>query len=191
MAARSSLPIRFPVGGRNRLKDRKIKLATTLKDKKLPYHFIFSFLDALLCGALQVKYQNKKGSPFDDHKILMQIFLTSICIYCMLLGIKKYTKTLGGYGEQILSFAINLFGILSSASLLPILLPGQVFGVVLCVGGSILIILARHTLKIYVCLIINVMVVKISTMFSSIFKTMDSANGSNDTTYPNNPADLV
>lgn len=102
-----------------------------------------------------------------------------------LLGIKKYMKTLRGHGEQILSFAINLFGLLSSASLLSILLPGQVFGVVLCVGVSILIILARHTLKIYVCWIINVMVVKISTMFSSIFKTKDSANGSNDTTYPN------
>jgi hypothetical protein len=161
-----------------------------LKDQNHPYHFIFAFLDAILFGALQVKYQNKKVSPFDDHKVHMQIFLTSICIYCMLLGIKISTKTLGGHGEQILSFAIYLFGILSSASLVSILLLGQAFGVVLFVGGSILIILARHTLKISVCWILKVMMVDISTMFSSIFKTMDSADGSNDTTYPN-PADLV
>jgi len=161
-----------------------------LKDQDLPYHFIFAFVYAILFGALQVKYQNKKVSPFDDHKVHMQIFLTSTCIYCMLIGIKIYTKTPGGHREQILSSAICLFGVLSLASLLSILLLRQVFWVVLFVGVSILIILARHPLKISVCWIIKVMVVKISTMFSSIFKTKDSANGSNDTTYPN-AADLV
>ena len=157
---------------------------------RITCHFIFAFLNGMLIVALGIKYQNKKRSPFDDHKVHMQIFLTSICIYCLLIGIKIYTKTPRGHREQILSFAIYLFGVLFSASLLSILLLRHVFWVVLFVGVSILIILARHPLKISVCWIIKVMVVKISTMFSSIFKTKDSANGSNNTTYPN-PADLV
>ncbi|KEH29169.1 transmembrane protein, putative [Medicago truncatula] len=169
------------------------RLPTTLKDQdfipSIPCHAIFVFLDTILIGVLQLQYQNKKESPFDDHKVHMQTFLTSICIYCSLIGIKIYTKTRGCHQEQILSFALLLFGILSSASLLSILLPRQLFWVVLFVWGSIPVILARHSIKILVCRIIEVMVVKITTMVL-IFNTKDSASGSNKATYPN-PANLV
>jgi len=169
------------------------RLPTTLKDQdffpSIPCHAIFVFLDTILIGVLQVQYQNKKESPFDTHKVHMQTFLTSICIYCSLIGIKIYTKTPGCHQEKILSFALFLFGILSSASLLSILLPRQLFWAVLFVWGSIPVILARHSLKFFLCRIIEVTVVKISTLVL-IFNTKDSATGSNKTTYPN-PADLV
>jgi hypothetical protein len=166
-----------------------------LKDQdfipSIPLHAIFVFLDAILIGLLQVEFQNKKESPLDSHKIHIQTFLTSICIYCSLIGIKIYTKTCGDHRDQILNFALLFFGILSSASLLSILLPWQLFWVVLFVWGSIPIIIARHSLKNLVCWIREKMA-KLTCDFCdrkfnkvSIFKTKDSTIGSNNTTYPN------
>ncbi|CAK8575141.1 unnamed protein product [Lathyrus sativus] len=167
------------------------RLPTTLKDQddsfipSIPCHAIFVFLDTILLGVLQVEYQNKKESPLEVHTVHMQTFLISICIYCMLIGIKIYMKTRGGRRDRILSFALLLFGLLSTTSLLSILLPQQLLWIMFFIWGSISIILARCWLKILVCRIREVMMVL-------IFKIKGSAIGSNNTTNSNpNPVEQI
>lgn len=168
---------------------------TTSKDEdsipSIPFHALFVFLDTILLGVLQVEYQNKIESPLHTHTVHMQTFLTSICIYCALVGIKIYTKTQGGYQAQIISYALLLFGTLSSASLLSILLMRELLVVVLFTWGSIPLTLARHLLKRLGSRIIKMMVKLIwdvlDCMFAFIvlvFNNKDSAIGSNKTNNP-------
>ncbi|OIW00964.1 hypothetical protein TanjilG_10042 [Lupinus angustifolius] len=129
-------------------------LQTTSNDEDLsssiPWHSIFIFLDPLLIGVLQVEYQNKKESPFDTYPIQMKTFLTSICIYSTLLGIKIHrTQT------QILSFVLLLSGSLSSASLLAILFQQPLLWVMLITWGLVSIILCGFFTKSSLCWILG------------------------------------
>ncbi|KAK7390193.1 hypothetical protein VNO78_25493 [Psophocarpus tetragonolobus] len=123
----------------------------------IPWHAIFVFLDPILLGVMQVEYQNKKESPFDTHPLQKHTFLTAICIYGALLGIKIHTKIHGGYLEEILSYSLLLSGVFSSVSLLSIMLQQQFLWIVLIIWGSIPIILAHRTLKSSACWIIQIL----------------------------------
>ncbi|KAL4395118.1 Transmembrane protein, putative [Arachis hypogaea] len=115
----------------------------------IPCHAIFIFLDSLLLGMLQLEYQNKNKSPWVTNSIQIQTFLMAGCIYCAVLGIKIFNKQArGGYKGKILSFVLLIFGSISCASLLSIMLHPILLWTVLIIWGSILIILMDyHTLK--------------------------------------------
>ncbi|XP_057744221.1 uncharacterized protein LOC130962138 [Arachis stenosperma] len=115
----------------------------------IPCHAIFIFLDSLLLGMLQLEYQNKNKSPWVTHSIQIQTFLMAGCIYCAVLGINIFNKQArSGYKGKILSFVLLIFGSISCASLLSIMLHPILLWTVLIIWGSILIILMDyHSLK--------------------------------------------
>lgn len=140
----------------------------------IPFHAIFVFLDPILLGVLQVEYQNKKEPPFDTYPLQKHIFLTTICIYGALLGIKVHAKIHGGYLKEILSYGLLLSGVFSTVSLLSILLSQQLLWTVLIIWGSIPIVLAHSMLKSSACWI--------TEMLTKIIRGVkhSSASGSND-----------
>ncbi|KAH1162961.1 hypothetical protein AAZX31_01G124200 [Glycine max] len=142
----------------------------------IPWHAIFVFLDPILIGVMQVEYQNKKESPFDTHPLQKNTFLTAICIYGALLGIKMQTKTRDGFFQEILNYGLLLSGAFSSVSLLSILLKQHhLLWIVLTIWGSIPIVLSRHMLKSSACWITKML----AKLTWGVCKD-SSANGSND-----------
>ncbi|RDX86111.1 hypothetical protein CR513_32594, partial [Mucuna pruriens] len=141
----------------------------------IPWHAISMFLVPILLEVMQVEYQNKKESPFDTHPVQKQTFLTAICIYGALLGIKIHTKT-GNLQSRVLSYGLLFSGAFSSLSLLSILLHQQLLWIVFLIWGSIPILLARRTLKTPLCWMLKTLLKLVSKVFS-VFR---SKRGSSD-----------
>ncbi|KAH7863189.1 hypothetical protein Vadar_014560 [Vaccinium darrowii] len=86
-------------------------------------HVVYGFLITTLIGLLQLKYQNKKVSPFETHLALIGTFGTTMCIYSFAMVGKIKAKNYSAKYYEIFSHVSILSGVLSSVSLAMIFLP--------------------------------------------------------------------
>ncbi|KAJ4823014.1 hypothetical protein Tsubulata_009219 [Turnera subulata] len=109
-----------------------------------PWHGVFAFLNPLLVGVIQVKFQGKTDSPFDSRPLCMWVFVSATVVYCFALASKL--RFYGSVFYSKLSGDVALLsGSLSSVALVSILLP-QLAGWVLSIAWTLFPMILAHKL---------------------------------------------
>jgi len=107
-----------------------------------PCHAVFAFLNPLLIGVIQVKFQGTAQSPFQTSSPSMWAFLLATFIYCfafaanMRFKCTRYSRLSG----HVAFFA----GSFSSISLVSVLLPALLGRLIFAVWIILPIMVARH-----------------------------------------------
>ncbi|KAK3206005.1 hypothetical protein Dsin_020051 [Dipteronia sinensis] len=110
-------------------------------------HVVLTSLIPLLMGLLQVDYQSKSLSPFDEHPIQIWVFFAATCIYCLGLFLKMELQIDQPNYSRYINHVILSSSALSAVALFSIFLPCLLGW--FCLGLWIIlpIILARDFIK--------------------------------------------
>ncbi|KAK1353410.1 hypothetical protein POM88_052551 [Heracleum sosnowskyi] len=78
---------------------------------------IFGITVSVLLTALQLKYQARTDSPFQDHPKAMAISIASLLIFCLGCDVEQYLSTASSTSATRIHHVLRLFGFISLASL--------------------------------------------------------------------------
>lgn len=110
----------------------------------MPWHAVFAFLNPLLIGLLQVKFQGTSVSPFDTNPAQFHTFLLATLVYCLAFATHMKCRR-GPTNYTSLSGHMALIsGSLSSISLVSIFLPRLLGRLILLSWIILLVIVSRQ-----------------------------------------------
>ncbi|KAH7862888.1 hypothetical protein Vadar_010666 [Vaccinium darrowii] len=134
-------------------------------------HVVYGFLISTLIGLLQLKYQNKKVSPFETHPALIRMFVATMCIYSLAMVGKITAANYRAKCCEIFSRVSILSGALSSVSLAMIFLPPSLSSLIMIIIWVIFLAIVAlylfHTIYKWLYQKIAVSIVQVLELFAS------------------------
>ncbi|KAH7864845.1 hypothetical protein Vadar_034545 [Vaccinium darrowii] len=134
-------------------------------------HVVYGFFITTLIGILQLKYQNKKVSPFETHLTPIRTFVATMCIYSLAMVGKIIAKKYSAKCYEIFSHVSILSGALSSVSLATIFLPPSLSSLIMFIIWAIFFAIVAlylfHTLYKWLYQKIAVAIVQVLELFAS------------------------
>ena len=114
-----------------------------------PCHAVFAFLNPLLIGVIQVKFQGTAQSPFQTSLPSMWAFLLATIIYCFAFAANMTFKCT--WYSRLSGHVAFFAGSFSSISLVSVLLPALLGHLIFSVWIILPIVVARNFVQ-FICL---------------------------------------